>query len=67
MAALVITVALAAIPGVGEFMPVGLYTPARDLALARPSENVLLPVIANLVAVTLALTFAWLSFRRQSL
>ena len=48
-------------------MPVGLYTSARDVALARPLENVVLPVIANLGTVTLALAFAWLSFRRQSL
>lgn len=67
LAALVTTVAIAALPGIGEFMPVGLYAPARDLALSRPSENVLLPVIVNLIVVTLALTLAWLSFRRQSL
>ena len=67
LAALAITAALAALPGIGEFMPVGLYAPARDLALAKPAENVLLPVIVNLIVVTLALTFAWLSFRRQSL
>ena len=67
LAALAITVALAALPGIGPLMPVGLYTPARDLALARPSEDVLLPVIANLMVVTLALALAWISFRRQSL
>ena len=67
LAALVITVALAALPGIGGFMPVGPYAPASDLALAKPSENLLLPAIANLGAVGLALTVAWLSFRRQSL
>lgn len=67
LAALVITVAMAALPGIGGFMPVGLYAPARDIALGGPSENVLMPVIINLIVVGLALTFAWLSFRRQSL
>ena len=67
LAALAITVALAALPGIGSLMPVGLYAPARDLALARPSEDVLLPVIANLMVVILALALAWISFRRQSL
>ena len=67
LGALVISFALAALPGIGGFMPVGLYAPARDLALDNPSNNVLLPVIVNLIVVTLALTFSWLSFRRQSL
>ena len=35
LAALVTTVAIAALPGIGEFMPVGLYAPARDLALSQ--------------------------------
>ena len=67
LAALAITAAVAAIPGIGEFMPVGLHAPARDLALSKPASNVLLPAIVNLIVVALALTFAWLSFRRQSL
>ena len=55
LAALAITVALAALPGIGALMPVGLYIPARDLALARLSEDVLLLAIVNLIVVALAL------------
>ena len=48
-------------------MPVSLHTLARDLALAKPLHNVLLPVIANVTVISLALAFAWLSFKRQSI
>jgi len=63
----VVTLAVAALPGIGEFMPVGLYGPAQQIALGETSDNVLLPAVVNILAVALALVFAWLSFRRQSL
>ena len=67
LAALAITLALAALPGIGPLMPVSLHTLARDLALAKPLDNVLLPVIANVTAISFALAFAWVSFKRQSI
>ena len=67
LAALAITAALAAVPGVGEFMPMGLLSTAADLALANRPDNVLLPVAVNIGLVVSALGLAWFSFRRQSL
>ena len=67
LAALAVTAALGAVPGIGKFMPVGLYSPAAELALENKAEDVLLPVLVNVVVVVLALALAWLSFRRQSL
>ena len=67
LATLAITLALAAIPGIGPLMPVSLHTLARDLALARPVDNVLLPVMVNVIVTALALTLAWFSFKRQSI
>ena len=67
LAALAVTAALAAVPGVGDFTPLGLLSPAADLALANRQDSVLLPATVNLVLVGSAVGLAWLSFRRQSL
>ena len=67
LAAFAVTAAMAAVPGLGKFMPVGLYAPARGLALGSSAEDVLLPVIVNLLVVAFALTISGISFSRQSL
>ena len=67
LAALAITLALGALPGVGEYMPTGLYAPARAVAMGEPTPNLFLPVAVNLILVIVSLFFAWFSFRRQSL
>ena len=66
-AVFVITLAGAALPGIGDFMPVGLYGPGQQIALGGSSPDVVLPVIVNFGVVVLALASSWLSFRRQSL
>ena len=63
----VVTLAVSVLPEIGRFMPVGLYGPAQQLALGKSSPDVVLPALVNIVIVILALVFAWLSFRRQSL
>lgn len=67
LATFAITAGVASLPGIGKFMPLALYTPARELALGGLPNNVLLQVIVNLLVMSLSITFAWLSFRRQSL
>jgi len=63
----VVTLAMTALPRIGDFTPIGLYGPAQQIALGEMSGDVVLPALVNLLAVALALVFAWLSFRRQSL
>ena len=67
LAALAITIALGALPGIGEYMPIGLYGPAIELALGEPTRNLLLPIGVNLLFVVVSLLIAWITFRRQRL
>jgi ABC-2 type transport system permease protein len=66
-AVFIVTLAVAALPGIGDYMPVGLYRPAQQIALGEPSTNIVLPAIANMAVIILAIVVAWMSFRRQSL
>jgi ABC-2 type transport system permease protein len=55
-----------AFPNVGQFLPPGLATPARALALGEPADP-LVPVTSTLVLVAACALAAWASFRRQEL
>jgi ABC-2 type transport system permease protein len=57
---------LSAFPRVAEYLPPGLATPARALALGEPAD-VLVPVVSTLVLIGACFTLAWASFRRQEL
>ena len=48
-------------------MPMGLYWPARQLALGNDPGPLVGPVLANLGMLAGTLLLAWLSFRRQTL
>jgi ABC-2 type transport system permease protein len=58
---------LSVIPTVGTYLPTGLGTPARSLALGIAGPDAVGPVIASVVLIVAAGLIAWLSFRRQEL
>lgn len=68
MALLVLSI-VAAIPGIARFTPGGLAEPATALAAGLPVEadDVLVPVVATLAVIALALAVAARSFRRREL
>lgn len=66
--ALIATGLLGIIPSVGRFMPEGLITTARDLALGTaPGADAIGPIVVNIAFFFAAMAVAWLSFRRQEL
>ncbi len=67
LAAFAVMAGLSAIPGLGDYMPMGLYAPARELALGNDPGALIGPVLANLGMLAGTLLLAWLSFRRQTL
>ena len=67
LAAFAVMAILSVIPGLGDYMPMGLYWPARELALGNDPGALIGPVLANLGMVASTLLLAWLSFRRQTL
>ena len=67
LAALAISLALGALPGLGSYMPVSLYGPAVKIALGEPIPSLFLPVAINLAIVATSILIAWISFRRQTL
>lgn len=67
LAAFAVMAVLSVIPGLGDYMPMGLYWPARELALGNDPGALIGPVLANLGMVASTLLLAWLSFRRQTL
>jgi ABC-2 type transport system permease protein len=67
-AALVVTGIVAALPTIGQFMPISLISPAANLAIgASAGVDLLGPTIAALLFVAVPFALAWLSFRRQEL
>jgi ABC-2 type transport system permease protein len=55
-----------AFPNVGQFLPPGLATPARALALGEAADPVV-PVVSTVVLIAACALAAWASFRRQEL
>ena len=58
---------LGIIPAIGRYLPTGLGTPARALAIGQPGVDALGPTIATVLLVAGLLAVAWLAFRRQEL
>lgn len=66
--ALIVTGIVAALPVIGPYMPVALIGPAANVGIGQPAgEDLLGPIIATLLFITVPLGLAWLSFRRQEL
>jgi ABC-2 type transport system permease protein len=67
VAAFIVIGILSIVPAIAPYLPTGLATPARGLALGQAGVDVLGPTVAA-VALVVGLVFvAWLSFRRQEL
>jgi ABC-2 type transport system permease protein len=58
---------LGALPPFGRFLPTGLGSPARALALGRPGADPVVPTLATIALIGVAVSVAWLAFRRQEL
>jgi ABC-2 type transport system permease protein len=58
---------LGIVPAIGRYLPTGLGTPARALALGQSGVDTLGPAIASVVLVAGLVAVAWLAFRRQEL
>ena len=58
---------LVPIPLIGPWSPLGMLSPAEDLALGRDAGNFLGPLLFNLALVPALFAATWLSFRRQEL
>jgi len=66
--ALIVTGIIAALPTIGQFMPISLINPAANLGIGAPAGMDLLgPSIAALLFIVVPFGLAWLSFRRQEL
>jgi ABC-2 type transport system permease protein len=58
---------LSIVPTIGRYLPTGLGTPARGLALGQSGVDVLGPTVASIGLVAGLVLDAWLEFRRQAL
>jgi len=67
LGALVAAGLLGALPGIGPYLPTGLWGAAEALALGRVAEPLLGPVAVGAAVVIIAALLSWLSFRRQEL
>ncbi len=67
VAAFIVMGIVGIVPAVGRYLPTGLGTPARALALGQAGPDVLGPLIASIVLIVGLNALAWLLFRRQEL
>ena len=58
---------LGVVPNVGRFLPTGLGGPGRALALGVPGPDPVVPTLATLALIGVAIFSAWIAFRRQEL
>jgi ABC-2 type transport system permease protein len=65
--AFIVVEILGALPGLGKFLPTGLGSPARALALGRAGAEPVVPMLATIALIGVAAFVAWLAFRRQEL
>lgn len=65
--ALVLSGLLSALPGVGPYLPTGLWSAADAIAVGRPADPLLGPVLVQLAVIATAIVLAGWSFRRQEL
>lgn len=67
VAAFIVLGIISIVPAVGPYLPTGLGTPARALALGQTGVDVLGPTLASVALVVGLVAAAWLAFRRQEL
>lgn len=67
VAAFIVLGILSIAPAIGRYLPTGLGTPARGLALGQSDIDVIGPTMASVALVVGLVTVAWLAFRRQEL
>jgi ABC-2 type transport system permease protein len=65
--AMVVLIAISALPGIGPWTPGHLANPGMALALGEPANDLLPPLITTVALIAAAYGAAWLSFRRQEL
>jgi ABC-2 type transport system permease protein len=58
---------LGIVPAIGRYLPTGLGTPARALAIGQPGVDALGPASASVILVAGLVLVSWLAFRRQEL
>ena len=58
---------LVTFPIVGPWSPLGILTPAQDLALGKAAGDFLWPLVFNVALVPALFAATWFSFRRQEL
>jgi ABC-2 type transport system permease protein len=67
VAAFIVIGIVGIVPEIGRYLPIGLGTPARGLALGLADVDALGPTIASIALIAGLVAVAWLSFRRQEL
>lgn len=67
LGALLVSGFLSALPGLGAWLPTGLWGAADLLAVGTVPDPLLGPVVANVLLVAGAIGLAWASFRGQEL
>lgn len=65
IASLIVFAALSVQPDIAHFLPSGLMSPARDLALGLSPQHLAAALAGNSALIVASLAFAWLVFRRQ--
>jgi len=58
---------LSALPGLGSYLPTGLWSAADQLAVGTVPDPLLGPIVVNVTVIVVALGVAGWSFRRQEL
>jgi ABC-2 type transport system permease protein len=64
---MLVTSALASLPGIGPYMPISLGTVASDLVMGSDPGWVAGPILFNVLLVPAVFLATWLVFRRQEL
>ena len=67
IAMLIVLGILGIVPAVADYLPTGLGTLAAELALGRPAEPFLGPIVAVSGLIVILGLASWLAFRRQEL
>lgn len=67
IAALLVSGILSALPGVGPYLPTGLWTAADLLGVGTVPDPLVGPVLVNAAVVAVSLGLAWWTFRRLEL
>lgn len=67
VAALIVLGIASIVPTIGRYLPSGLGSPARGLALGQTHVDVVGPLITSVALIIGLVTVAWLAFRRQEL